>query len=620
MVMAGHSHVFGGEEQLPLAIADHPDPFVLELTRLQNQLKEKDRKLGAAQAEIKALRATEALKDKVIEELGGEVQKLDEKHRVAENLLQQKNLEMKKLADEKKDAVAAQFAAEATLRRVYANQKDDEDVSMESIIAPLKAEIKMYKNEIAVLHQDKKALERLTKSKESALIEAERILRSALDRALIVEEVENQNLELRRQIEICQASLAFDRVPEFQPMIKMYPHLYHYALQEENKILEKTNRQKVLEIEKLSQTIKELEEAILVGGAAANSIRDCRRQISQLREEKRTLERELARVKVLANRVATVVANEWKDENDKVMPVKQWLEDRRLLQAEMQRLKDKLSMSERTAKAEAQLKDKFKLRLKILEDGLKHGSSISINRNASYGSPKPEKSSNILGFLTSTGGLKKRSTSQPRASTISTSSPLQRPRATSGENMVRKKLWASRCKVADSNEKENAEMKVNGDSSIRKDGDTKDSAEIKSNGGSNDQTGNRGIADSNAEDMVSGFLYDRLQKEVINLRKLCEAKDSSLNTKDEEIKMLMKKVEAFSRAMEVEAKRVKRESLAKEKENGSAKMDDDTKKVKHINSSKTRRLVLTLKCFLLIVLFHNVYQKDVSFHCKHFCI
>lgn len=88
-----------------------------------------------------------------------------------------------------------------------------------------------------------------------------------------------------------------------------------------------------------------------------------------------------------ANRVATVVANEWKDENDKVMPVKQWLEERRILQvsnfpfrsdprlfrfkiccliiipgldlqAEMQRLKDKLAISERTAKAEAQLKVK----------------------------------------------------------------------------------------------------------------------------------------------------------------------------------------------------------------------------------------------------------------------
>lgn len=49
--------------------------------------------------------------------------------------------------------------------------------------------------------------------------------------------------------------------------------------------------------------------------------------------------------------------------------------------------------------------------------------------------------------------------------------------------------------------------------------------------------------------------------------------------------MLVKKVEAFSRAMEVESKRVKREALAKEKENGSAKMDD-TKTIRNINSSR----------------------------------
>lgn len=47
----------------------------------------------------------------------------------------------------------------------------------------------------------------------------------------------------------------------------------------------------------------------------------------------KTLDRELARAKVTANRVAVVVANEWKDANDKVMPVRQWLEDRRFMQA-----------------------------------------------------------------------------------------------------------------------------------------------------------------------------------------------------------------------------------------------------------------------------------------------
>lgn len=53
-------------------------------------------------------------------------------------------------------------------------------------------------------------------------------------------------------------------------------------VQEENKILDKNNRQKVSEIEKLSQTIIELEEALLAGGTAANAVRDYRRQISEL--------------------------------------------------------------------------------------------------------------------------------------------------------------------------------------------------------------------------------------------------------------------------------------------------------------------------------------------------
>ncbi|KAF5794599.1 putative microtubule-associated protein [Helianthus annuus] len=47
---------------------------------------------------------------------------------------------------------------------------------------------------------------------------------------------------------------------------------------------------------------------------------------------KKTLDRELAHAKVTANRVATVVANDWKDSNDKMMPVKQWLKERRFLQ------------------------------------------------------------------------------------------------------------------------------------------------------------------------------------------------------------------------------------------------------------------------------------------------
>ncbi|WCJ28181.1 Microtubule-associated protein 70-5 [Euphorbia peplus] len=565
----------GGEEELSFS---ENDPIVLELNSLQNILKDKERELGEALAEIKALRTTEVSKDKAIEELKNEVNKFDKKLTVTENLLEHKNLEIKKITNEKKDALAAQYAAESALRRVYTDQKDDCSLPIESFIAPLEAEIKMYKNEIVALQEDKKAMERLTKSKESALLEAERILKSALERALIVEEVQNQNYELKRQIEICL---------------------------EENKILEKTNRQKVLEVEKLSHTIQDLEEAILAGGAAANAVRDYKRQVSELKEEKRFLERELAKAKVSANRVATVVANEWKDENDKVMPIKKWLEERRVLQAEMQRLRDKLTVSERTAKAEAQLKEKLKVRLNTLEEGIKHVSSLSLNKDASCASPKPTKTSTILGFLSNSGGVRKRSSSQPRASTVSRSTPLQQPNMEngkpdvavafkradsfnkkygSGDNKLRNSLWVSRSKVIDSTGKENTDMKVNTGANIekRKSQDSAISAEMKNNDAGNDNL----HINTDCEDVVSGFLYDRLQKEVLHLRKSCEAKDSNLDAKDQEIQMLIKKVNTLAKAVEVESKKVKREMVAREKEATVSAKADINRNFGSMNSSK----------------------------------
>ncbi|GJX20055.1 gag-pol polyprotein [Tanacetum coccineum] len=122
----------------------------------------KDHELGFAHSEIKALKATDVLKDKSLD----------------------KNLDIKKLITKKKEAFAAQFAAEATLRRVHANQKDDNMVPIESIIAPLEADNRMYNNEIAALQEDKKTLERHTKSKEEALLEAERILENLRRKSL----------------------------------------------------------------------------------------------------------------------------------------------------------------------------------------------------------------------------------------------------------------------------------------------------------------------------------------------------------------------------------------------------------------------------------------------------
>ncbi|KAH0885088.1 hypothetical protein HID58_061184 [Brassica napus] len=74
----------------------------------------KDRELGEAHTEIRALRLSERQREKAVEEA----------------------------------SMAAQFAAEATLRRVHAAQKDDDMPPIEAILAPLEAELKLARSEV----------------------------------------------------------------------------------------------------------------------------------------------------------------------------------------------------------------------------------------------------------------------------------------------------------------------------------------------------------------------------------------------------------------------------------------------------------------------------------------
>jgi hypothetical protein len=62
----------------------------------------------------------------------------------------------------------------------------------------------VYFLQIAKLQDDNKALDRLTKSKEAALLEAERTVQVALAKASMVDDLQNKNQELMKQIEICQ--------------------------------------------------------------------------------------------------------------------------------------------------------------------------------------------------------------------------------------------------------------------------------------------------------------------------------------------------------------------------------------------------------------------------------
>ncbi|WCJ33622.1 Microtubule-associated protein 70-1 [Euphorbia peplus] len=524
------------------------DPVKFELNRLDNEVRDKDRELGEAQAEIKALRFSERLREKAVEEITEELTKVEEKLKLTESLLESKNLEIKKINDEKKASMAAQFAAEATLRRVHAAQKDDDMPPIEAILAPLEAELKLARQEILKLQDDNKALDRLTKSKEAALLEAERTVQVALAKASMVDDLQNKNQELMKQIEICQ---------------------------EENKILDKMHRQKVAEVEKLTQTVRELEEAVLAGGAAANAVRDYQRKVQEMNEERKTLDRELARAKVTANRVATVVANEWKDANDKVMPVKQWLEERRFLQGEMQHLRDKLAILERTARSEAQLKERYQLRLKVLEESLRGSSSSNRStpegRSLSNGPSRRQSLGGADNFskLTSNGFLPKRTPPSHSRSSLSasTNAMLKHAKSTSKsfDGGTRSLDRGSRALLNGSS----PNCSFNQPCDVTKEVD----APIPWKGNPDEKPSEFPAAET--EDNVPGVLYDLLQKEVVSLRKAGHEKDQSLKDKDDAIEMLAKKVETLTKAMEVEAKKMRREVAAMEKEVSAMRVEKD---------------------------------------------
>ncbi|CAN6178573.1 unnamed protein product [Urochloa humidicola] len=525
-----------------IALMHGSDPVRVELTRLENELRDKERELGEAQTEIRALRLSERAREKAVEELTDELEKMDEKLKLTESLLQSKNLEVKRINDEKKAALAAQFAAEATLRRVHAAQKDDDMPPIEAILAPLEAELKLSRQEISKLQDDNRALDRLTKQKEAALLEAERTVQIAMAKAAMVDDLQNKNQELIKQIEICH---------------------------EENKILDKLHRQKIAEVEKLSQTVRDLEEALLQGGANANVVRDYERRFQEMSEEKRTLDRELARAKVTANRVATVVANEWKDSNDKVMPVKQWLEERRFLQGEMQQLRDKLAVAERTARSEAQLKEKYQLRLKVLEDGLR-GIPSGSNRPPMEGkgfSNGPSRRLSLGGAdnmskLSPNGLLSRRSPSFHSRSSLLSSSSL----------VLKHAKGTSKSFDGGTRSLDRGKVRVNGahllnrsTDAVRDKESNADERTIESVDSNTDEKSNE-TTNNNSAETVSGFLYDMLQKEVISLRKSCHEKDQSLKDKDENIEILEKKIDTLNKAMEVEAKKMRRQVAAMEKD------------------------------------------------------
>jgi hypothetical protein len=158
--------------------------------------------------------------------------------------------------------------------------------------------------------------------------------------------------------------------------------------------------------------------------------------------------------------------------------------------------------------------DKFQLRLKVLEEGLRMSASrtsTSAARRQSIGSAD--------GLTKTNGILSKRPSFQMRSSASTTTTLVNHAKGAS-------KSFDGGCRSL-----ERYKGLVNGNSMNL----STDSNEDKESNNSDEKPSE--FPSSESEDKVSGVLYDMLQKEVVALRKACHEKDQSLKDKDDAVEV-----------------------------------------------------------------------------------
>jgi Microtubule-associated protein 70 len=192
--------------------------------------------------------------------------------------------------------------------------------------------------------------------------------------------------------------------------------------------------------------------------------------------------------------------------------------------------------------------EKYQLRLKILEEGLRMPSNSSghtnsegkplrngtsvVSRRQSLGGAGTDKIPNLI-FNGSSVNNKRLPSPRPSSLLVSSSMVLRRAKGVSksfdgGSRDLSHSVTSLISKTNKFGNFANTSLDCGGSEEKEKGEGLKNEEQVDSNN-SKDVEPN--------EEQVSGFLYDLLQKEVVILRKACEAKDQGLRDKDSAVEV-----------------------------------------------------------------------------------
>jgi len=174
------------------------------------------------------------------------------------------------------------------------------------------------------------------------------------------------------------------------------------------------------------------------------------------------------------------------------------------------------------------------LRLKVLEDGLRgppSGSSRPPTEGKSMSNGPPRRLSlsgaDSMSKASPNGVLMRRSPSLNSRSSLTTSSSL----------VLKHAKGSSRSFDGGTRSLDRGKVLGNGPHSLNRSTDAVKDCETADNWKADAEEKSNETTNSDSSDMVSGVLYDMLQKEVVSLRKACHEKDQSLKDKDDAIEV-----------------------------------------------------------------------------------
>lgn len=178
--------------------------------------------------------------------------------------------------------------------------------------------------------------------------------------------------------------------------------------------------------------------------------------------------------------------------------------------------------------------EKYQWRLKVLEDGLR-GPPSGSSRPPTEGRNTSSISSRRLSLggadnlskVSPTGGLMRRSPSFNSRSSLSTGSSL----------VLKHAKGTSRSFDGGTRSLDRGKVLVNGPHLLNRSTDDVRDCEATDSWKASGEEKSTETTNSDSTDMVSGVLYDMLQKEVVSLRKACHEKDQSLKDKDDAIEV-----------------------------------------------------------------------------------